>query len=636
MREDSLFSVKMRASSDGAHVSGAERIVSARAIPDTARSLVERALSHPKGFPDFISLKVAETEGIMRVRALDVSTEHASSPDEGLEIAARLLRESGVANAGAIVAMMPLCRGMRGAMLVDADTLERLEPDRARGVRVSSMDAAGAQGRLPPSAKNHYAEAVVLASKVAAAPGVIAEICVSDDPEYITGYVASKAVGYRRIDCMKSPGNPNGGRIFVCRGIASDPSATIRFLQETPVLVDAIPRLDQAAAKTSWWDSVDSELSSIRAAGLWRETKILEPHGGMAATASGKRLSVLSSNGYLDLASDPRVKAAAAKAAMDSGAGTGGARLTTGTFPIHAELERRLASFLGCEAAIAFATGYMANVGTIQALAGKGDAILSDELNHASIIDGCRLSGADIFIYRHCDMDDLEAKLSMCGGYRRRLVVTDGVFSMDGDIAPLPRIVELCSRLDAISMVDDAHAIGVVGLSGHGTAEHFACPRADVTIGTLSKALGSEGGFAAASGRVADLIVNRARPFIFSTSPAPAAAGAAIAALGILESEPWRVEGLRANVAFFLEELAARGVEASTQSAIVPVVVGDESRAVRISGMLEERGFLVSAIRFPTVPRGKARLRASISAGHSRATLSSAAAAMAAAIAATR
>lgn len=632
MDDGSLFSVKMRASRQDTHVSGAERIVSAKAVPDTARALVARALSHSKGFPDFISLKVAGTRGIMRVKAPAVATEHASSPEEGLEIAARLLRESGVENASAIVAMMPLCRNMRGAMLVDADSLARLEPDHARGVRVSSMDAAGLQGRLPPSAKSHYAEAVVLASKVAAAPGVIAEICISDDPEYVTGYVASGTVGYRRIDCMKRIGDPTGGRIFVCRGIAGDPSPTIRFLQETPVLVDGIPSLDSSATGPSWRNSVDSELASIRSAALWRRTQVHCKPSGTAATVDGRRLSVLSSNGYLNLAFDHRVKAAAAGAALDYGAGTGGARLTTGTFHIHAELERRLAAFLGCDAAVSFATGYMANMGAIQAIAGKGDAILSDELNHASIIDGCRLSGADAFIYRHCDMDDLRAKLSACGGYRRRLVVSDGVFSMDGDLAPLPSIVELCSRFDAISMIDDAHAIGVVGATGRGTAEHFNCPRADVTIGTLSKALGAEGGFAATSQRLASLIVNRARPFIFSTSPAPASVGAALAALDILESEPWRVERLRGNVALFLRELASRGIPAETQSAIVPVAIGDEARALKVSAHLMDMGLLVSAIRHPTVPRGSARLRVSISSAHDPSTIVAAAAAIASAL----
>ncbi|MBR1588826.1 MAG: 6-carboxyhexanoate--CoA ligase, partial [Kiritimatiellae bacterium] len=218
MSDSRLFSVKMRASRGNEHVSGAERIVAPAATPETAAALVKRALAHSKGTPDFISLKVAETNGALRIKALPVSTETASTPREGLAIAERLLREAGVQRAADVVAMMAEANPMRGAMLVDADSLERLEPDRARGVRATCMDAAGAQGRLPPSAKNHYAEAIVLASKVAAAPGMVAEICISDDPGYVTGYVASRAIGYRRITCMKEKGDGRGGRIFVCRG----------------------------------------------------------------------------------------------------------------------------------------------------------------------------------------------------------------------------------------------------------------------------------------------------------------------------------------------------------------------------------------------------------------------------------
>ncbi|MBR1587695.1 MAG: 8-amino-7-oxononanoate synthase, partial [Kiritimatiellae bacterium] len=365
--------------------------------------------------------------------------------------------------------------------------------------------------------------------------------------------------------------------------------------------------------------------------GLWRATRVLDARPGLVAAADGREVVVLSSNNYLGLADDPRVKEAAAEAARRFGAGTGGARLTTGTQPLHAKLEERLADFFGSEAAVAYATGYMANVGTISALAGKGDVILSDELNHASIIDGCRLSGADAVVYRHRDMDDLAGKLSLCGGYRRRLVASDGVFSMDGDIAPLPEMLDLCARYDAFSFIDDAHAVGVLGKTGRGTAEHFGCARADLTVGTLSKALGSEGGFVCTSRRLADYLVNRSRAYIFSTSPAPASVGAAIAALSILDAEPGLVERLRANVAHFAAELRKHGIAAETQSAIVPIAIGDEGAAVAVAARLLERGFLIPAIRYPTVARGKARLRAAISAAHDRATLAKAAEAIGAA-----
>ena len=624
MNDGRLFSVKMRASREGEHVSGAERIIAPSAAPDTAAALVKRALDHSKGVPDFISLKVAETDNLLRIKALPVATETATTPHEGLAIAERLLREAGVQRASELVAMMAEADRMRGAMLVDADTLERLEPDRARGVRATCMDAAGAQGRLPASAKNHYAEAIVLASKVAAAPGIVAEICISDDPGYVTGYVASRATGYRRITCMKEKGDERGGRIFICRGIADDPSETIRFLETTPVLVEDVPTLDGTRHEVRF-NGIDHELDTIRTAGLWRTTRVLDTRPGLVAVVDGREVAVLSSNNYLGLAEDPRVKKAAAEAAKRFGAGTGGARLTTGTQPLHAKLEERLADFFGNEAAVAYATGYMANVGAISALAGKGDVILSDELNHASIIDGCRLSGADIIVYRHRDMDDLAGKLSLCGGYRRRLVVSDGVFSMDGDIAPLPEILDLCAQYDAFSFIDDAHAVGILGKTGRGTAEHFGCARADLTVGTLSKALGSEGGFVCTSRKLADYLVNRSRAYIFSTSPAPASIGAAIAALNILEAEPDLVKLLRAKTDFFTAELRKHGIAAETQSAIVPIAIGNEKKAVTIAARLLERGFLIPAIRYPTVARSKARLRVAISAVHDYETLATAA-----------
>ena len=624
MSESRLFSVKMRASRGGEHVSGAERIVTPSATPETASALVRRALGHSKGDPDFISLKVAAIGDVKRIKALPVATETAATPDEGLAIAERLLREAGVERAREVVAMMADAGPMRGAMLVDADTLERLEPDKTRGVRATCMDAAGAQGRLPPSSKSHYAEAIVLASKVAAVPGMVAELCISDDPDYVIGYVASRATGYRRITCMKERGDKRGGRIFVCRGIADDPSNTVRFLEETPVLVEDIPAPD-GTAQGDRLDGIKQEIDAIRTAGLWRETRVLDTRPGGCATTGGRKVAVLSSNDYLGLAQDLRVKKAAADAAQCFGAGTGGARLTTGTQPLHVKLEERLAAFFGSEAAVSYATGYMANVGAISALAGKGDVILSDELNHASIIDGCRLSGADVAVYRHRDMEDLAGKLSRSGGYRRRLVASDGVFSMDGNIAPLPEILDLCSQYAAFSFIDDAHAVGVIGATGRGTAEHFGCPRADLTVGTLSKALGSEGGFVCTSRMLADYLVNRSRAFIFSTSPAPASVGAAIEALRILETEHDRVELLRANVSYFTAELHKRGIAAKTQSAIVPVEIGDERKAVAVAAKLLELGFLIPAIRYPTVARGKARLRVAISAAHDRATLSTAA-----------
>ena len=287
--------------------------------------------------------------------------------------------------------------------------------------------------------------------------------------------------------------------------------------------------------------------------------------------------------------------------------------------------ERHLASFKGTEDAVVWATGYMANVGTISALVGKGDAVFSDALNHASIIDGCRLSRADVFVYRHGDMDDLARQLEAAGPRRRTLVVSDAVFSMDGDLLDLPKFLEVCRRAGAVSMIDEAHATGVVGATGRGLTEHFGC-KPDIILGTLSKALGSEGGFVCASRTACDYLRNRSRSFIFSTAPGPGAMAAADAALSVLEAEPGRAAALRAKAARFVAALNAAGVACATQSAIVPIPVGDERKACEVSAALEREGVLIPAIRYPTVARGAARLRAAVDVGKGDAELACAAA----------
>ena len=444
------YSVKMRASSGGNHVSGAEKIVSASSVSKVASRLVERALSHERGTPDFINVKVeALPEGILRLKALPVKTHVVATPAEGRALAARLLADAGISRIDEIMARFSETHSLRGAMLLDADTLERLEPDKSRGVRATYMDDAASIARGTAGVKNHYAEAIVLATKVQNAPGIVAEICVSDDPDYVTGYVATRELGYRRITVLKEKGDPNGGRIFLYRGPRDGVAKTIEF-------------------------------ESRRAAGLWRECRTLEGPTGPTAIVGGRELVVFASNDYLDLARDPRVVKAAADAANEFGAGSGGSRLTTGTQPVHLRLEDALAKFKGSESALLYGTGYMANVGAISSLVGKGDAVLSDELNHASIIDGCRLSGADVLVYRHGDMEDLDRKLGACREHRRRLAVSDGVFSMDGDILDLPRFLEVTRRHDALSMVDEAHATGVVGCTGRGLSEHFGCDLPDI------------------------------------------------------------------------------------------------------------------------------------------------------------
>ena len=603
-----LYGVKMRAARDGSHLSGAERIVPPGRIAGTLSGLVRRALMHERGVPDYINLKVEELGDVMRLNALPVFTENVADETEGWERAESILSSAGFLRAREICGLFSSAHSMRGAMLIDADTLERLEPDKERGVRATNMDGDPSP---PPDRKNHFAEALTLATKVQAAPGIVGEVCVSDDPGYVTGYVATRS-GYHRITVLKKSGDPHGGRIFLYRGPRSQVPETIKFLESRPVVVT-----HPAASRPDRMESLDAELSALDSAGLRRTIRI----------GSGSLVS-FADNDYLGLASDPRVKEAAASAAIDFGAGAGASRLVTGTLPPHLALERHVAKFKGEEDAVVFSTGYMANLGAIAAIAGKGDVIFSDALNHASIIDGCRLSGAETIVYPHLDMDALDALLDEVRSARRTLVVSDGVFSMDGDILDLPRFVDICRRHDAFSMVDEAHSTGVVGATGRGLAELFGCGHPDVMMGTLSKALGSSGGYVAGSARVVEFLRQKARTFIFSTAPSPSAMAAADAALSIVESDSRLVEKLHGNIrtfaAAFRGEMAARNGE----TAIFPVVVGDERKAVEASKALERRGFLVPAIRYPTVALGAARLRVSLSARHSREEVAALAAAL--------
>ncbi len=625
---DPLYSIKMRAAQAGTHISGAERMVPASAASRTAAALVDRALNHAKGVPDFIQVKIEASGEPLRLPALSVMTHVTRTAAEGRALAVDLLASAGIAHAEAIMVRFAESHGMRGAMLLDADTLERLEPDPARGVRATYMDDADSLAKNTLSGKNHYAEAIVLATKVQYAPGIIGEICVSDDPDYVTGYVATRSLGYRRITVIKEKGDPAGGRIFLYRGPRSQVPETIHFLEQRRVVVTDVPLLSEPVAACRF-RGLEADLALMENAGLSRFCRTLEAPAGPVARLDGREVAVLSSNDYLDLARDPRVTAAAAEAARRWGAGSGGSRLTTGTQPPHVALERHLAAFKGTEAALTYATGYMANVGAITALVRKGDVILSDELNHASIIDGCRLSGADILVYRHNDMVDFERKLAACREFRRRLAVSDAVFSMDGDSLDLPRFLAVCRRYDAFSMIDEAHATGVLGATGRGLTEEAGCDHPDILMGTLSKALGSEGGFICASRVLIDYLRNTSRPFIFSTAAGAPAVAAADAALTVLEAEPERVARLRDNVALFTVELARYGIRVRTASAIVPIPVGDERQATALAELLLERGFLIPAIRYPTVAKGAARLRVALMASHTPETLRAAAAAIA-------
>jgi len=359
------------------------------------------------------------------------------------------------------------------------------------------------------------------------------------------------------------------------------------------------------------------ELERIKKSGLYRQMKYLQSPQQPYVKIVGKDYLMLSSNSYLGLCNDFRLKQAAREAIEEYGVGSGGSRLTTGSYEVHKKLENEIAAFKGAEAALLFNTGYMANVGAISSIAGKDWVIFSDRFNHASIIDGCRLSGAEIIIYEHCDASDLETKAHSHRG-RRALVVTDGLFSVDGDIAPLPEIIQVAKKYNMLLMVDDAHATGVLGKNGGGTADYFGLQNEiDIQMGTFSKALASEGGFIAGNRGLIDYLANKARSFIFSTALAPATVAVSLRALEIVQAEPRLRQSLIANSAWFREKLREIGFEIMDfPTPIISVVLGQPELTVNFSNRLMGKNIFVSAIRPPTVPQGTSRLRINLMATH--------------------
>ncbi len=365
------------------------------------------------------------------------------------------------------------------------------------------------------------------------------------------------------------------------------------------------------------------ELEQMRRQGLFRPLRVLDSAQDTEVIVDGNRVLNLSSNNYLGLTTHPRLKTAMIEATEKWGAGSGAVRTIAGTMTVHEDLERRLAEFKHTEASLVFQSGFTANLGVLQSLVKEGDVIISDELNHASIIDGIRLSKAERSIFKHRDMDDLERHLEQHRDKRVKLVVTDGVFSMDGDIAPLPAIVERAERFGALVMVDDAHASGVMGKNGRGSVNHFGLDgRVDLQMGTLSKAIGVLGGYVAGAQTVRDFLIHHARPFLFSTSHPPGVAAACIAAIDVLLAEPERIDRLWKNTKRFKDGLKRLGFETgASQTPITPVIVGKGAVAMDFSDRLFKRGVFAQGIGFPTVAEGRARIRTIVTSMHTDAQL---------------
>jgi glycine C-acetyltransferase len=371
---------------------------------------------------------------------------------------------------------------------------------------------------------------------------------------------------------------------------------------------------------------VHDALEDLKAKHLYFRLRILETEQKAVATFDGKEVINLSSNNYLGLTTHPKLRRAAIEAVRESGAGSGSVRTIAGTMKIHMDLEEQIARFKNVEACVVFQSGFTANAGTVSAILGNDDLIVSDELNHASIIDGCRLSRATIKVFKHKDVEDCERILKETENWNgRKLLVTDGVFSMDGDIAPLPQLCDLAGKYNCIMMVDDAHASGVLGRNGRGTIDHFGVHgRVHIQVGTLSKAIGSLGGYVCGSQELIEFLYHRARPFLFSTSHPPSVAATCQAAFELLDSEGGErlVKKLWANTKFFKGKLKKLGFQTGvSETPITPILVGEAGKAFEFSKQLFDEGVFAQAIGYPTVPEGKARLRTIMTATHKRADL---------------
>jgi glycine C-acetyltransferase len=371
---------------------------------------------------------------------------------------------------------------------------------------------------------------------------------------------------------------------------------------------------------------LSDELSELKGKGTYFRLRVLEDEQAAECTFDGKKVINLASNNYLGLTTHPKLRQAALDATRKYGVGSGAVRTIAGTMSLHLQLEEKIARFKNVEACVVFQSGFAANAGTVSAVLGKDDYIISDELNHASIIDGCRLSRAKVLVFRHKDMAHAEEQLASIQDHPgRKLLITDGVFSMDGDIGPLPQLCTLAEKYGAIMMVDDAHASGVLGRNGRGTIDHFGMHgRVDIQVGTLSKAIGVLGGYVCGTRDLIEFLYHRARPFLFSTSHPPSVAASCMAAFEVLEEEPERIERLWKNTNFFKQELGNLGFNIGgvntpkSETPITPIITGEGRLAMDFSRKLFQAGVMATGIAFPTVPEGKARIRTIVTATHTQ------------------
>src|SRR5579864_2507520 len=382
----------------------------------------------------------------------------------------------------------------------------------------------------------------------------------------------------------------------------------------------------QTPTRTNPLSYLTDQLNELKAKGTHFKLRVLEDEQAAVCTFDGKKVINLASNNYLGLTTHPKLREAALEATRKFGVGSGAVRTIAGTMKIHMELEEKIARFKNVEGCVVFQSGFAANAGTVSAVLGKEDFIISDQLNHASIIDGARLSRAKILVFNHKDLRHAEEQLaSVKDQPGRKLLITDGVFSMDGDIGPLPGLCDLAEKYGAIMMVDDAHASGVLGRNGRGTIDHFhQHGRVDIQVGTLSKAIGALGGYVCGTRDLIDYLYHRARPFLFSTSHPPSVAATCIAAFDLLEQEPERIDRLWANTIYFKQQLANAGFDVGgkttpkSETPITPIIIGDGRQTMEFSKALFDAGLMATGIAFPTVPEGKARIRTIMTSEHTR------------------